>query len=391
MNDVSVYLSEVFRIVEGALRLDGEKVKNYANLLADKLQTDGNATAARRLRAIIQEKAHQLSPTKFENNAMPVDGESRFPLLQREVIPENVRNFLFTDSQSQAINEYLSIVRSKGALESRGIKPGTNLLLYGPPGCGKSQLAHYAAYELKLPLYMVRLDGIISSYLGSTAKNIRAVLEFASRTPCVLFLDEFDAVAKLRDDQQELGELKRVVNSFLQNLDSLSSEVVLIAATNHEQLLDPAVWRRFQYHLYLGLPELEQREQFWKMFSAEVEWPPKSLKVLADLSEGFSVGTIETICLRLRQRFMISNEQPSLRDAIITLLSLSSDKYSGKQALSLALINNREKLTAFLKSRDSKLYSLSQIGEIAGLSASTMSRLDSRAGRRNDARRNKKK
>src|SRR5882672_5809221 len=101
MSDVSTYLSEVFRIVEGALRLDGEKVKNYANLLADKLQTDGNATAARRLRTIIQEKAHQLSPTRFENSALPVDGESRFPLIQREVIQENVRNFLFTDSQSQ--------------------------------------------------------------------------------------------------------------------------------------------------------------------------------------------------------------------------------------------------------------------------------------------------
>jgi SpoVK/Ycf46/Vps4 family AAA+-type ATPase len=216
-------------------------------------------------------------------------------------------------------------------------------------------------------------------------------LEFASRTPCVLFLDEFDAIAKLRDDQQELGELKRVVNSFLQNLDSLSSEVVLIAATNHEQLLDPAVWRRFQYQLYLGLPELEQREQFWKMFSVEIEWPSKSLKVLADISEGFSVGAIETVCLRLRQRFMIKNEQPSLRDAIITLLSLSSDKHSGKEALSLALLNNREKLTAFLRSRDSKLYSLSQIGEIAGFSPATMSRLDSRARQSNNTRRNKNK
>ena len=378
MSNVNTYLSEVFRIVEGALRLDGEKVKNYANLLADKLQTEGNATAAKRLRAIILEKSHQLSPTKFENFAPPVDGESRFPLLQRESISNDVSSFLFTESQSQIISEYFSVVRAKGTLESRGIRTGTNLLLFGPPGCGKSHLVRYIAHELNLPLYLVRLDGLISSFLGSTAKNIRAVLEFASRTPCILFLDEFDAIAKLRDDQQELGELKRVVNSFLQSLDSLSNEVLLIAATNHEQLLDSAVWRRFQYHLYLGLPEIEQRELFWKMFSADIDWPPKSLKALADLSEGFSVAAIETICLRLRQRFIITNERPTLRDAVIALISLSSERRFDAQPLSPQLLDDREKLAIFLKTRNQKLYSLALIGEIAGLSPATMSRLDIR-------------
>ena len=144
-----------------------------------------------------------------------------------------------------------------------------------------------------MPLYMARLDGLISSFLGSTSKNIRAVFEFASRTPCVLLLDEFDAIAKLRDDQQEIGELKRVVNSFIQNLDSLGRDIILIAATNHEQLLDPAVWRRFQYLLHIDLPNLEQREAFWALFSKELNWSSKELKALADLSEGFSVAAIE--------------------------------------------------------------------------------------------------
>jgi SpoVK/Ycf46/Vps4 family AAA+-type ATPase len=269
----------------------------------------------------------------------------------------------------------LSVVRSRAELEAKGIKVVTNLLLYGPPGCGKTHLARFIAHELKLPLYLVRLDGLVSSFLGSTSKNIRAVLEFASRTPCVLLLDEFDAIAKVRDDQQELGELKRIVNSFLQNLDALGTDVTLIAATNHEQLLDPAVWRRFHYQVQLDLPEAEQREKFWEMFSGDVVWSPKELKVLADLSDGFSVAAIETVMTRLRQRLIVHLEKPNLRDALISLGSLAEGKRHEQFALSQAPINDPRKLAKQLRARNPQLYSLAMIGEVAGRSTATMSRL----------------
>lgn len=360
------------------MRLDGEKVRNYALLLAEKLEEDGDVSTANRLRRMLQEKGHQLRPAKVELHAPPVDGESRFPLLQKETIPDTVNRYLFTEHQRRAIDEYLSVVKSRGELESKGIKVITNLLLYGPPGCGKTHLARFIAHELKLPLYLVRLDGLISSFLGSTAKNIRAILEFASRTPCVLLLDEFDAIAKLRDDQQELGELKRIVNSFLQSLDALSSDVILIAATNHEQLLDPAVWRRFHYQLHLGVPDGQQRERFWEMFSTDVSWSPKELKVLADLSEGFSVAAIETVMVRLRQRLIVHGHAPTLRDALLALQSLAEGKQSAAQPLSQALLDDPGGVAEFLKSRNEQLYSLSLIGEIAGRSTATMSRLGTR-------------
>jgi AAA+ superfamily predicted ATPase len=222
------------------------------------------------------------------------------------------------------------------------------------------------------------LDGLISSFLGSTAKNIRAILEFASRTPCVLLLDEFDAIAKLRDDQQELGELKRIVNSFLQSLDALSNDVILIAATNHEQLLDPAVWRRFHYQLHLGFPDGQQREKFWEMFSTDITWSPKEIKVLSDLSEGFSVAAIETVMMRLRQRLIVHGSSPTLRDALLALQSLADGKQSAAQPLSQALLDDPEHLAEFLKSRNEQLYSLALTGDIAGRSTATMSRLGAR-------------
>src|SRR4029077_10470965 len=107
-----------------------------------------------------------------------------------------------------------------------------SLLIYGPPGCGKTQLARHVAEELHLPLLTARVDTIVSSYLGNTSKNIRSLFEHAMARPCVLFLDEFDAIAKLRDDQHELGELKRVVISLLQNIDALDSSITLIPATD---------------------------------------------------------------------------------------------------------------------------------------------------------------
>jgi AAA+ superfamily predicted ATPase len=151
--------------------------------------------------------------------------------------------------------------------------------MYGPPGTGKSRLARHIAQELGLDLYVARLDGLISSFLGSTAKNIRALFDFAAKTPCVLFLDEFDAIAKLRSDNQELGELKRVVNSFIQNLDTLGSQSIVVAATNHQELLDSAIWRRFSYRLALDFPIAELRRTMWTAFIGDLQFTEREIEL----------------------------------------------------------------------------------------------------------------
>lgn len=140
------------------------------------------------------------------------------------------------------------------------------LLLYGAPGVGKSTIAKYISLKTGLPLVTARMDSLISSLLGNTSKNIRKIFEYADSKPCILFLDEFDAIAKARDDQHENGELKRVINSLLQNIDLFTQNNILIAATNHPQLLDRAIWRRFNNVMEVGQPNAEGINRLMELY-----------------------------------------------------------------------------------------------------------------------------
>ena len=153
-------------------------------------------------------------------------------------------------------------------LRSYNIEPRNRVLLAGPPGNGKTTLAEGIAYALSVPLVTVRYEGVIGSYLGETAQRINHVFEYARSRQCVLFFDEFDAVAKERGDLQETGEIKRVVSSLLLQIDALPSYVVVVTASNHPELLDRAVWRRFQIRLELPMPRQGQIEEWFKRFES---------------------------------------------------------------------------------------------------------------------------
>ncbi|MCC6653489.1 MAG: AAA family ATPase [Candidatus Eisenbacteria bacterium] len=375
------FMNEVFRIITGALRLDTEKVRNYSAFLAKKLEDAGEKGSADRLRKLLEETDHELRPAGVAvARAIPVDSESRFSLLERVNLKIDEPPVVLSEPQRATMNEFLSVAKSHAQLEAEGVTTSLSLILYGPPGCGKSRLARHIARELELDLYVARLDGIISSYLGSTSKNIRALFDFAARNPCVLFLDEFDAIAKLRGDVQELGELKRVVNSFIQNLDTVGRQSVILAATNHEELLDSAVWRRFAYRLELSYPDAPLRDELWRRFLRRVTFGPKALEVLVDLSEGFSGSDIEETCLRLRRLEVTARRAATLHDAFHVLQNLALGEGETRRVLSAAKGKDLGDVAALLRTRNEKLYSHAILAQLFGVSKATAFRLSRHEG-----------
>jgi hypothetical protein len=370
------YTNELFRIVTGALRLDIQKVRNYTAFLAEKMDAAGDRDLASRIRKLLEESDNELRPAHMSTpRSVPVDSESRFPLLEA-VNLKTLKEppILLTPQQEEVVLEFLSVAKCQAQIEGSDISASLSLLMYGPPGSGKTRLARHIATELGLPLYVARLDGLISSFLGSTSKNIRALFEFASGTPCVLFLDEFDAIAKLRGDAQEMGELKRVVNSFVQNLDSIGKQSIIVAATNHQELLDSAVWRRFSYRVEFSYPTPEVRSVMWKQFLAPIDFTQKEIDLLVDLSEGFSGSDIQDICTRLHRRRIVSDKHPSLHDAFQALQNLAIGEGEERRFVAKFKDKDPTSLVTFLRGRDKKRYSYGAIGELLGVSKTTAER-----------------
>ena len=196
--------TEIVKIIEGGLLKDSNKVKSYSRHLANKLRESGDEKLANKIFQVLRnEKTIPVYRDKLFNE--PVDNETRLNIANIITPPQIELNIKISDSTSSSINEFISIIKNKGRLVEMGVEFKTSLLLYGPPGTGKTSIAKHISKELDLPLIIARFDSLISSLLGSTSKNIRKLFDYAGNRPCILFLDEFDAIAKARNDTKELG------------------------------------------------------------------------------------------------------------------------------------------------------------------------------------------
>ena len=192
------------------------------------------------------------------------------------------------------------------ALSRAGLAPTRSCLFVGPPGVGKTMAARWIASQIGLPLHVVDLATLMSGLLGGSAANLRSVIDFAKGSPCVLFLDEIDAVAKRRGDEADVGEVKRFVTVLLQELDEWPASSLLLAATNHPELLDPAAWRRFEAVARFRLPERDALVDAIRRFlaldlTAFEEW----IGVLASAHAGRSLADVENAIRRMRRSFAL--------------------------------------------------------------------------------------
>lgn len=244
-------------------RNDDAFLRTAESIIADELTANHHSEARNLQKALKNGVERPQSRPANGLSIIPKDRRNGEPLV-RMTTPklDSNRVLLSADAKTQ-IDRILEEHGQRSKLARYGFRPKTKLLFWGPPGCGKTLTAHWIASELQLPLGIVRLNALITSFLGETASNIQRIFDTAQSTPMVLLIDEADAIAKNRDERNDVGELKRVVNSLLQAMDNFeSSQSLVIATSNHQYLFDDAIWRRFDDVVKFSLPTPPQIKGF---------------------------------------------------------------------------------------------------------------------------------
>ena len=336
---------------------------NDVELLSRKTLTrlsDSRPDLANEIKRVLSESAtaSEIARSRSAAVPLPVDIDSRLELLKREATPRVEPEPIWAPTVHSELESLLRERERADVLSIAGLSPSRSVLLVGPPGLGKTLAARWLAAKLARPLLTLDLASVMSSFLGKTGSNIRVVLDFARRQPCVLLLDEFDAIAKRRDDTAEIGELKRLVTVLIQAIDEWPADGLLVAATNHPELLDPAIWRRFDRIIEFPFPTEEEIEQLLRSLIADL-LSETALRTVATLFNGKSYAEVAREVMRAKRHAVLNEE-----DLSILLTTISAPKERGSQNTRLA----------WAKELRSKGYSERDISQRTSLSRQTLSK-----------------
>jgi SpoVK/Ycf46/Vps4 family AAA+-type ATPase len=305
---------------------DKRSFRTAAEAIIAEERAKHHGVLADRLTHLIQSNTFSGNGTQTLSAAS--DGSGRRKDFISEIVPKRrLDDLILPEVVRRAVQELVEEQQRADLLRAHGVEPRHRVLLVGPPGTGKTSLAEALAEAAAVPLFLVRYESMIGSYLGETAARLKRVFDYARTTPCVLFFDEFDAIGKERGDIHETGEIKRVVTSLLMQVDDLPSYTVIAAATNHPELLDRASWRRFQLRLPLPMPTIEALatyiEKFAQRFNDTLGQPPPTI---AKRLGGISYAEVEQFCLDLQRRHVLAIGEKPLKTILTEQLAVWSTR-----------------------------------------------------------------
>lgn len=295
----------ILSLAHAGISGDTSSLQRTVRALAEEASAKQQHTLAKRFTSLIEGRGMRFAG---EATHLPVPDSIR-GLVHATEPHRRLSDLVLPPSTLTELKEVLEEHRQTELLRSYSMEPRHTMLLVGPPGTGKTSLAEAFATELGLPLFIVRYDAIVGSFLGETAAKLNELLEFAAKTPSVLFFDEFDAIGKERGDIHETGEIKRVVSSLLMQLDALPSHVFVVCATNHPELLDRAVWRRFEVLIRMPNPTKAQVQRWFKLLSKEIgagdELP---LDKLVTAFAGASYSDLEQFNMDVKRKIVLAKQ-----------------------------------------------------------------------------------
>jgi SpoVK/Ycf46/Vps4 family AAA+-type ATPase len=327
--------NELVHLARLAMAGRPQDIQTYIRRLARRYQGQLPELASE-LGKLLQEAPTRQSPLRREAVApVPVDLESRLQLLRIEEIPVMEVEPIWEPGVKRALEQVLSERRHFSELTEQGLSATRSIIFTGPPGVGKTLAARWIAHQLRKPLLILDLSAVMSSYLGRTGTNVRHVLDYAKSVDGVLLLDELDSIAKRRDDATDVGELKRLVTVLLQEIDDWPATGLLIAATNHAGLLDPAVWRRFEMRVEFPMPTDASVRQAVDRFLGQNKTTGRWNEVLAVALRGLSFSDIEREVL-LARRSAVVRSAP-LEDVLSGVIQSRVEPMARKERGELAM------------------------------------------------------
>lgn len=297
------------KLIRAAINNDRKTVEAISLLIGRKLKKEDPEASAEIMRILACMNSGTDVMRSVNLSPVPVDKETRYQLVNLEE-PIAMEDPILSDGEMGVLKQFIQERSLLDKFLEEEIVPPNSILLHGKPGVGKTYVSKWLSYKLNMPMVVLDLANSISSYLGRSGQNIKSIFQYAKEQNVILFLDEIDAIAKKRDDATDLGELKRLVNVLLKELEACPVTCVIIGATNHPELLDKAIWRRFDRNLEISLPDKEQRKMLLQrgMGTKYEKIDDGVIRMMAEGTDQMSAADICKMCEHVKRRSIISPE-----------------------------------------------------------------------------------